>query len=181
MAESSNENSNMGYPVIVVEYNSQWPVLYEEERDRILALIAHKVVAIEHVGSTAVPGLGAKPIIDIMVAIHRLADAEECIEPLQRIGYEYGSPDEVGIPERRYFRKGPPQARTHHIHMVERANDFWERHLLFRDFLRSHPEVAQEYCELKKELAVKHGPDREGYTEAKTPFIESIVSRAKYP
>lgn len=168
----------MGYPVIIVDYNPQWPALYEEEKGRLLGVIGHKVVAIEHVGSTAVPGLGAKPIIDITVAVHRLADAEECIELLPSIGYEYIPPDKVGIPERRYFRKGLPGARTHHIHMVELASDFWERHLLFRDFLRAHPEVAQQYYELKKGLATKYGEDREGYTEAKTSFIEPVVAGA---
>lgn len=169
----------MGHPVIIADYNSQWPVRYEEEKGRILGVIGDKVVAIEHIGSTAVPGLGAKPVIDIMVAVRRLADTEACIEPLQSIGFEYRPPDEVGIPERRYFTKGIPGARTHHIHMVELTSTFWERHLLFRDFLRAHPEVAQEYYRLKKELADKYGEDREGYTEAKTSFIESVTDRAR--
>ncbi len=169
----------MAYPVIIVEYNPRWPALYEEEKERILGLIGHRVVTIEHVGSTAVTGLGAKPIIDITIALRRLADAEECIDPLTSIGYEYKPPDRVGIPERRFFDKKPSGASTYHIHMVELTSDFWERHLLFRDFLRSHPEVAGQYCRLKKELAAKYGSDRDGYTEAKTPFIESVVVRAR--
>lgn len=169
----------MAYPVIITEYNPQWPAQYEEEKARILGLIGHKVVTIEHVGSTAVPGLGAKPIIDITVAVHRLADAEECIEPLISIGYEYVPSDRDSFPERRFFHKGSPGAWTHHIHMVELTSDFWERHRLFRDFLRSHPEVAGQYYQLKKELAAKYGEDREGYTEAKTPFIEPVVARAR--
>ena len=169
----------MGYPIIIVGYNPRWPARYEEEKELILGLIGHQVVVIEHVGSTAVPGLGAKPIIDIMVAVSRLADAEECIAPLPGIGYEYVPPSEVGIPERRYFRKGSAEARTHHIHMVERTSDFWERTLLFRDFLRAHPELAQQYYQLKKELAAKYCSDREGYTEAKTPFIECVIARAR--
>ena len=169
----------MGHPVIIVEYNPQWPALYEEEKARILGLIGHKVVALEHVGSTAVPGLGAKPIIDIMVAIHRLTNAEECILPLQSTGYEYVPEYEDTLPERRYFRKGPPGARTYHVHMVELTSDFWERHLLFRDFLRTHPEVAGQYYQLKKELAAKYSSDHEGYTEAKKTFIESIITRAR--
>ena len=169
----------MKHPVIIVAYNPRWPALYEEEKSRILGLIGDKVVAIEHVGSTAVPGLGAKPIIDITIAVHRLADAEECIELLLTIGYEYKPPDRVGIPERRFFDKGPPGASTYHIHMVELTSDFWERHLLFRDFLRAHPEVAEQYYELKKGLAAKYGEDREGYTEGKTSFIEGVVARAR--
>ena len=169
---------DMRPPVIIVEYNPQWPALYEEEKAQILSLIGHKVVAIEHIGSTAVPGLGAKPIIDIMVAIHRLANAEECILPLQSAGYEYVPEYEDTLPERRYFRKGPSGARTHHVHMVELTSDFWWRHLLFRDFLRTHPEVAWQYYQLKKELAAKYSSDHLGYTEAKTTFIESIITRA---
>ena len=168
----------MEYPVVIVEYNPQWPIFYEEEKTRILGLIGNIVVAIEHIGSTAVLGLGAKPIIDIMVAIHQLDDAKECILPLQSLGYEYIPEYEDTMPERRYFHKGPPGARTHHVHMVELASDFWERHLLFRDFLRTHPEVASQYYQLKQELATKYGSNREGYTEAKTTFIESIITRA---
>jgi len=169
----------MGAPVVIVDYDPQWPILYQEEKGRILGVIGHAVVAIEHIGSTAVPGLGAKPIIDIMIAVCRLADAEECIEPLQSIGYEYVPEYNDIIPERRYFHKGPPEARTHHVHMVELTSDFWERHLLFRDFLRAHPEEAQQYCQMKKELAAKSGSDREAYTDAKTSFIESVVAKAR--
>ena len=167
------------YPVEIVDYDPQWPVLYEEEKSRILNVIGRRIVAIEHIGSTAVPGLAAKPIIDIIVAVRHLIDAGECIEPLQSIGYEYVPEFEVEIPERRFFRKGPPEARTHHIHMIELTSEFWERHLLFRDYLRSHPDVAQQYYQLKKELAARYGSDREAYAGAKTPFIESIVAKSR--
>jgi GrpB-like predicted nucleotidyltransferase (UPF0157 family) len=165
--------------VVVVDYDPQWPSQYEEEKERILDVIGYVAVAIEHIGSTAVPGLGAKPIIDIMVAVARLADAERCIEPLQEIGYEYVPEYNDLIPERRYFHKGPPGARTYHLHMVELTSEFWERHLLFRDSLRVHPEEAQRYDQLKKDLAAKFGSDRDGYTEAKTSFIESVIAKAR--
>jgi GrpB-like predicted nucleotidyltransferase (UPF0157 family) len=165
--------------VVVVDYDPQWPSQYEEEKDRILGAIGDVAVAIEHIGSTAVPGLGAKPIIDIMVAVSRLADAERCIDPLQEIGYEYVPEYNDVIPERRYFHKGPPGARTYHLHMVELTSGFWERHLLFRDFLRTHPKEARRYHELKKELAAKFGSDRDGYTEAKTSFIESVIAKSR--
>jgi GrpB-like predicted nucleotidyltransferase (UPF0157 family) len=164
----------MAAPVVITDYNPHWPIMYEEEKSRILGVIEHKVVNIEHIGSTAVPGLGAKPIIDIMAGFHRLSDAEECIEPLQTIGYEYSPPSIAGIPERRYLNKA-----NYHLHMVEVTSDFWKRHLLFRDSLRTHPEVAQQYLELKKDLAARHGTERESYTEAKTSFIEQVVERAR--
>jgi len=167
-------------PVVIVDYDARWPIIYEKEKARILKAIGGKVVAIEHVGSTAVPGLGAKPVIDILVGVRSLSDVEECIEPLKHIGYEYVPEYEASIPERRYFRRGPSEVpnRHFHLHMVERTSNFWARHILFRDYMRTHPEIAQQYCRLKKELAAKHGADREAYTEAKTSFIESVVARA---
>lgn len=170
----------MKRPVRIVGYDPKWPKLFENEKRLILNVIGHLVVGIEHVGSTAVTGLGGKPIIDITVAIKNLKDAHNCIGPLESIGYEYVPEYEESIPERRYFRKGkPPKEQHYHLHMVEPSSDFWKRHLLFRDYLRTHPEVAQDYYELKKRLASEYGSDREGYTEAKTSFIESVVAKAK--
>ena len=166
--------------VMIVDYDPQWVMLYEKEKDMILSVIGHMVIAIEHIGSTAVCGLGGKPIIDIMVAVRHLTDAEKCIEPLRSIGYEYVPEYETTIPERRYFHKGsPPEEQHYHLHMVEKRSDFWKRHLLFRDHLRAHPDVAQRYYQLKKELASKYGSNREAYTNAKTSFIESTMAEAK--
>jgi GrpB-like predicted nucleotidyltransferase (UPF0157 family)/predicted RNA-binding protein associated with RNAse of E/G family len=152
-----------------------------KRRRREFSTLSEKVVAVEHVGSTAVPGLGAKPIIDIMVGTAHLSDAGECIEPLKSIDYEYVPECEASIPERRFFRKGPEGApnKHFHLHMVERTSNLWERHLLFRDYLRSHPDVAQQYYQLKKQLAEKYSSNREAYTEAKTEFIESTLEKAR--
>ena len=169
----------MPAPVVIVEYDPRWPTLYEQERDRILRATGDLIVAIEHAGSTAVPNLGGKTIIDIMGAVPRLEDAERCVEPLAGIGYEYVPEYNDIIPERRYFHKGPPEARTYHLHMVEHTSEFWERHLLFRDWLRLHPKDAEDYFRLKKELAGRFCRDREGYTDAKTSFIEAIVAKAR--
>ncbi|MFQ5951682.1 MAG: GrpB family protein [Candidatus Geothermarchaeales archaeon] len=168
----------MSLPIIISDYDPQWPILFQEEKARILDAIGDRIVAVEHIGSTAVPGLGAEPIIDIIVGVRSVVDAEKCINPLERIDYEYVPDYEEELPERRYFRKGPPEEHRH-LHMVEVTNDFWERHLLFRDFLRAHREVAQEYYQLKKRLAVKHGSDHEGYTHAKTKFIKFVVDEAR--
>jgi GrpB-like predicted nucleotidyltransferase (UPF0157 family) len=111
--------------------------------------------------------------------VKSLSDAKKCIEPLKKIGYEYQPEHEAQFPERRFCGKGePPKEQHYHLHMVELASDFWKRHLLFRDYLRAHTEAAQEYERLKRQLASQYGTDREGYTEAKTPFIESIVAKA---
>lgn len=165
--------------IVIAEYDPRWPLLFQEERDRILSVIGEWVDAVEHVGSTAVPGLGAKPIIDTMVGVRRLDDASKCIEPLVSIGYKYVPDHEVEIPERRYFNRITPGAITHHLHMVETGCDFWVRHLLFRDYLRRDPEVARQYYQLKKVLAARYASERRAYTDAKTPFIESVVARAR--
>ena len=165
--------------VVLVEYNPLWPMLFEEERAQILSLTGPWVESVEHIGSTSVPGLGAKPILDIMVGLRSLSDAPQCISRLETIGYEYVPRHEAVLPERRYFHKGPSySSRTHHLHMVETTSEFWKRHLLFRDYLRAHPETARQYYELKKALAERFPTDRAAYTDAKTSFIESTVARA---
>ena len=164
--------------VVVVDYDSSWPARYERERASIVAALGdvmEGVAGIEHVGSTAVPGLAAKPIIDIMIGVRELPVGERCVEPLESLGYEYRG--DAGIPGRYYFRKGNP--RSHHLHMVQHGTEFWQRHLLFRDLLRERPAVAQEYAALKKELAVQYRTDRLAYTEAKTPFIDAALARER--
>ena len=173
--ESRAQDDNQ---VVIVEYNPLWPVLFEEERARILDLINRWAESVEHIGSTSVPGLGAKPIIDIMVGLRSLDDARHCIPLLEAIGYEYVSRHEAVMPERRYLHKGPSRyARTHHLHMVETSSEFWEKHIRFRDYLRTHEETTREYYELKKQLAARFRSDRESYTNAKTSFIEAVVAR----
>ena len=165
-------------PVAIVDYDPRWPLLYKEERARIFKVIGQKVPAMEHIGSTAVPGLGTKPIIDIMIGLARLGDATECIEALEGLGYRYVPEFETSIPDRRFFYRRR-RGRGYHLHVVEDGSQFWVRHLLFRDYLRSHPGVAREYHRLKLNFAATYGSDREGYTEAKTPFIRSVEKRAR--
>lgn len=175
-----HESSPQSDEVVVVEYNPLWPQLFEEEKARILSLIKAWVLEIEHVGSTAVPGLGAKPIIDIMVGLRSLDDARHCIPLLETIGYEYVPKHEAVMPERRYFHKGSTRfKRTHHLHIVETTSEFWERHLLFRDYLRAHEETARDYYELKKTLATRFRADRGAYTDAKTSFIQQVIEQAR--
>ena len=166
-------------PVAIVDYDARWPGMFQEEKQRIRAAVGRRFPVIEHIGSTAVPGLGAKPIIDIMPAIRSLKIGAECIELLGGIGYEYVPEFESVLPERRFLIKASAGDCGYHLHVVEASSGFWERLLLFRDFLRAHPEVARQYHELKRRLAVEYAADREGYTEAKTPFIESAVARAR--
>jgi GrpB-like predicted nucleotidyltransferase (UPF0157 family) len=162
--------------IIIKDYDPKWPELFENEKLAIMEAIGHYVAEIEHMGSTAVFGLPAKPVIDIMIGLRRLLDAQDCIMPIEAMEYEYVPEFEDQFPDRRYFRKTVDGVRTHQIHMVEINSDFWKRHLRFRDHLRLHSEARHDYAALKKVLAKKFEDDREGYTNAKTDFIEGILS-----
>ena len=166
-------------PVVIVDYDPTWPARFEAGRSAILDAIGEYAVATEHMGSTAVPGLAAKPIIDIMVLVRDLGDAPACVPRLASLGYDYVPEFEAEMPERRYFRKGPPSGRTHHLHMYAAGEDHWRRYLLFRDYLRAHPEAARQYADLKRGLAERFGSDREGYTDAKTAFVRAIEAKAR--
>jgi GrpB-like predicted nucleotidyltransferase (UPF0157 family) len=168
----------MPRPVRIIDYDSRWPTLYEEEKRHIFECVGNKVVAIEHIGSTAVPSLGGKPIIDIMAGVYRSTDADKCVSLLQD-DYKDVTPEPEN-PEWYYCLGKPCQSEPTyyvHLHLAKFLSDHWMRHLLFRDFLRTHPDTAQQYYVLKKELAAKYGSDRVGYTDAKTSFIKSIIDR----
>ena len=141
----------MPVPIVIVQYDIRWPALFYKEKSRILGAVGEKVVAVEHIGSTAVPGLDAKPIIDMLAAVESMSDSLECVEPLRRLGYEYHYWPEY--PERCVFLDGSMGAASHHLHMTEFESQFWQDKMLFRDFLRAHPRVAKEYAQLKRKLA----------------------------
>ncbi len=124
--------------VELAPHAEEWHQLFAQEEARLRDAVGEHVTAIEHVGSTSICGISAKPIIDIAVGVRELADAEKCVRPLEEMGYEYRG--ENGIPGRYYFIKGEP--RTHHLHMVELDSELWKNHLLFRDYLRRCPEVV---------------------------------------
>ena len=166
----------MPEPVIVVPYNPDWPSRFDQEVTVLGTVFAGSVVAIEHVGSTAVPGLGAKPVIDVMVGLQHLAEVEGRIAALEAAGYEYIQKYEAQLPQRRYLRKPRLGPSAYHLHCVLKGSDFWIRHVAFRDHLRAHPESAAAYYELKRALAVE--VSKAEYTEAKSPFIERILVAA---
>jgi GrpB-like predicted nucleotidyltransferase (UPF0157 family) len=162
--------------VELVPHQAEWKSLFESEASLLRETLGNYAVAIEHIGSTAVSALEAKPIIDILVGVRKLEDAEKCIAPLSEIGYEYRG--ESGISGRFYFRKGTADVSTHHLNVALMTGDFWRSHLLFRDYLRRHADVAQSYGKLKRELALKHKGNRPAYTEAKADFIERVLEKA---
>jgi GrpB-like predicted nucleotidyltransferase (UPF0157 family) len=163
----------------IVDYDPAWPDAFSREAARLLGLFERGVARIEHIGSTAVPGLGAKPIIDLMLGARELSDIEAVIPAIESLGYEYVPRHEAEMPERRFFRKEKRGRRTHHLHAVEFDGAFWRDHLLFRDFLRSHADVARAYCELKVDLAGRFFSDREAYMDGKDPFIKRVLERVR--
>ena len=166
----------MSEPVTVVSYDPEWPRRFDQEVAVLRAVFAGTDVAIEHVGSPAVRGLGAKPVIYVMIGLEHLDEAESRIAAVGAASYEYVQKYERQLPERRYFRKPRLGPRVYHVHCVVKGSDFWVRHLAFRDYLRAHPESASAYDELKRALAVR--VSKAEYTEAKSPFIERILAAA---
>jgi GrpB-like predicted nucleotidyltransferase (UPF0157 family) len=169
-----------GGPIVVSEYDPEWPAMFERERAAVQAALGRLVLAIEHMGSTAVPGLAAKPIVDLLVGVRSLAECRtRAPEPLRELGYVHIAEYESWLPGGMFFRKGSHGPWTHHVHVMEPANPRWERSLLFRDYLRRHPETAAAYAELKKSLAAKFGEDIAAYRDAKHEFVETVVAEAR--
>jgi len=166
-----------GGHIEIVPYSAEWSCTFELEAQRIQAACGDLLPVIEHIGSTAIPGMPAKPILDIMPGLRTHSDGLRTIEPLTQLGYDYQG--ENGIPGRYYFGLRYEQRSIIHVHIFEIGTEDWERHLLFRDFLRAHPEVAAEYAALKQALAVRFREDRQAYTEAKSAFINSVVEQAR--
>jgi GrpB-like predicted nucleotidyltransferase (UPF0157 family) len=161
--------------VQLLPHDEHWHQLFAVEKALLQKAIGEFVVAVEHVGSTSVCGIAAKPILDIVVAISDKANGENCIAPLENLGYTYRG--ENGIAGRFYFVKGAP-ARTHHLHMLLADSLELRNHLFFRDYLRANPESAAEYDKLKRDLANKYGNDRDAYLDGKAAFVESILQKS---
>jgi GrpB-like predicted nucleotidyltransferase (UPF0157 family) len=160
--------------VVVIEaYSASWPGAFAAERARLTEIFGLPAERMEHVGSTAIPGLAAKPVIDIMVGADSLDGIEACIPRAVAGGYRYVEEFNALIPERRYFEK----ANRIHVHAVAQGGPFWVRMLAFRDALRADASLRQDYESLKRRLAEAHRGDLAAYTDAKTPFIRSIERR----
>jgi GrpB-like predicted nucleotidyltransferase (UPF0157 family) len=159
--------------VEVVPHDRNWPVQYARERDHICRALGSSVLDVQHVGSTAVPGLAAKPIIDIAVAIDSLQHAAVVLPVLESLEYELHA--EIQIPGEIFFRK---RGGTHHLHLLEEHSPYWENYLFFRDYLRKDAAGARRYLSLKKRLADRFARDRNSYTRGKARFIESVLQKA---
>lgn len=158
---------------MISEYDPAWPALFCELRDGLPAGLRMRARSIEHVGSTAVPGLAAKPIIDIDIVVADQADVAEAITMLAAAGYPHKG--DAGVPGREAFDQ-PPHLPEHHLYLCVEGAGPLVAHLRLRDHLRANPGTAREYAALKRELTAAYGDDREGYTEAKTAFIERVLA-----
>jgi GrpB-like predicted nucleotidyltransferase (UPF0157 family) len=162
--------------VTVVPHDEAWAGLYEAEAARIRAVLGESLVAIHHIGSTAVPGLAAKPIIDLLPVVTDVALADACTPQFEALGYECMG--EFGIPGRRFLRNGG-DVRTHHVHIFGlRSRADIARHLAVRDYLRAHPAAAAEYGRLKAELAAWFPEDIGGYCDGKDAFVKALERAA---
>jgi len=154
------------------DHSSLWAELYREEEKRITAAAGHLLIEIQHIGSTAIPGIKAKPILDMLAGVAQLENALLCKAPLESIGYDYIA--RAGIANDYVFGKGVP--RTHYLHVVKYRGAKWTNHLCFRDRLRSDPELAQAYERLKEELSRKFSDSWGKYHDAKSKFISEVVA-----
>jgi GrpB-like predicted nucleotidyltransferase (UPF0157 family) len=161
----------------VVPHDRKWAEKYQAESRRLRAILGDNVVSIHHIGSTAIPGILAKPIIDILVEVRDLSLVDAFNEKMTLRGYL--PKGEYGIPGRRYFRKGTDTHHTHHVHVFQTGDPNVERHLAFRDYLRTHPLEAQVYSQLKESLALRFHDDPESYMDGKDEFIRKIDDKAK--
>lgn len=166
----------MTAPVIIEDYDPRWPKEFEILRSRIDAVLGPLAAAIEHIGSTAVPGLAAKPIIDIDVLLRSADELPAAVGVLATLGYQHQG--DLGIAGREAF-KAPADAFPHHLYVCPHGSAEFRRHVIFRDYLRSHSPRAQAYADLKKRLAALHNSDRDAYTAGKTCFIEEALQRCQ--
>lgn len=162
--------------VIVTNYNENWNRMFEDEAKKIKAIFGDELNDIHHIGSTSVPGLQAKPIIDMMPVVKDITRIDSFNEQMKELGYECMG--EFGMEGRRYFRKGGDH-RTHHVHAFQMDNiEDIQRHLAVRDFLRTHPELASQYGSLKERLARQYPDDIEAYMDGKDSFVKNLEKEA---
>lgn len=161
------------YEVTLHPYHDQWPQLYERERMALTVALGSAATQIEHIGSTSIPGMSAKPVLDILVGGPSMAQLADAVPSLERLGYirkpKSSSPTHI------FMAKGPEDARTHYLHLVRHGSRDWKHYLCFRDYLLSHPQAQQEYARLKEDLARRFPNNRAKYTHGKQAFIDRAL------
>lgn len=164
--------------VKLLPYNKKWGTLFEKERKNLERKLGNLILDIQHIGSTSIPGISAKPIIDIFMGVRLMKDAKKLVKPLKELGYELRR-EFGGHNIQILFVKGPESKRTHHLHVVKYNGVLWRNSLLFRDYLCEHPARAKQYAGLKNKLAEKYASDRGAYTKRKAKFIAETIKKAR--
>lgn len=164
--------------VALVAHDPGWAQLFEAERGRLLALFPQQLLGVEHVGSTAIDGMPAKPVIDVLAGVASMDVADALTGALLASGYTTSAEFNSTLIDRRWFMRWAAGRRTHHLHVVVHHSDEWHRRLRFRDVLKADPVLAGRYASLKKTLALQYPADREAYTAAKTAFVLEVLGRA---
>lgn len=178
MNEEESLNRAINEQVAIFSYDKAWPLLFEQERDRLLHLFPGDFLAIEHIGSTAVPGLSAKPIIDILAGVEAIPRADALMEPLCQAKYTTSMEFNASLVGRRWLMRWANGHRTHHLHFVVYGSKEWQQRLAFRDRLRANAEIALQYEQHKRKWGAEFRSDREAYTAAKGNFIQETLSSA---
>lgn len=176
MTEDESLQQAIREQVRILPYDPQWTQRYEMERMRLLTLFPEAFLALEHVGSTAVPGMAAKPIVDMMGGVRSMKEADALLPALCQNCYSTSAEFNATLTDQRWLMRHASGHRTHHLHLVIHEADEWRRKIAFRNSLRANPDVARRYEELKLKLAEDMGSDREAYTSAKAEFVEEIVT-----
>ncbi|MFC1838950.1 GrpB family protein [Thermodesulfobacteriota bacterium] len=166
-------------PIVIEDYDPNWPLLYEKEKKKILTKLGSMALGIEHIGSTSVPGLAAKPVIDIMVRMENLRIASECIPLIESIDYQNLPEVDKVFLDRVYFWKGTEEQHIAHLALMEKTSPAWDGLIAFRDYLRKHSQDAKNYEKLKTELAMKYPFDPILYANGKKGFVVSIDKKIK--
>jgi GrpB-like predicted nucleotidyltransferase (UPF0157 family) len=177
MANDHSLHRAISEEVRLEPHDARWAGQFASERDRLLKLLPGHFTAIEHIGSTAVPRLAAKPIIDLIAGVGSIGEADALLDSLCSNGYVTSGDFNATLSDRRWLMRHAAGRRTHHLHLVVFGSDIWLRWLRFRDLLRASPEIAADYGNLKRELAVQHHHDREAYTRAKSAFIDVVLGK----
>lgn len=174
MTEQESLQAAIHEEVALRAYDPRWPGLFEAERERLLALFPDDFIAVEHIGSTAVPGLAAKPVIDILAGVASMAAARALVAPLCAQGYTASAEFNASLVDRQWLMRWAGGHRTHHLHLVVHGGEVWVQRLRFRDALRADAALAARYAALKADLAARYPNDREAYTEGKAAFVRSV-------
>ncbi|BDM82044.1 GrpB family protein [Acaryochloris marina] len=163
--------------VEVVPHNPAWKIIFQTEASLVKEALGETVMAVHHIGSTAIPGIHAKPIIDLLVEVQCMTQVDARSSSMEQLGYEVMG--EFGISGRRFFRKNNRNdVRTHHIHLFNHSSAQVKRHLAFRDYMIAHPTDAKQYSDLKRQLAHQYPTNIDGYMDGKDSFIKAIDVKA---